>query len=49
VDHLVKKALAHGSRDNVTGVAIDFEQISDAHDETQNTRNAADETYIERA
>ncbi len=26
IDHLVKKALAHGSRDNVTGVVIVFEE-----------------------
>ena len=28
IDHLVKKALDHGSRDNVTGVVIAFEEIS---------------------
>jgi serine/threonine protein phosphatase PrpC len=28
IDHLVKKALDHGSRDNVTGVVIAFEEVS---------------------
>ena len=28
IDHLVQKALDHGSRDNVTGVVIAFEEIS---------------------
>lgn len=28
VNHLVDKALAHGSRDNVTGIAIAFEEVA---------------------
>ena len=28
IDHLVKTALDHGSRDNVTGVVIAFEEIN---------------------
>jgi protein phosphatase len=32
IDHLVQKALDHGSRDNVTGVVIAFEEVRSAKD-----------------